>query len=280
VSTGWLSGIELHELASEEELHGLRVHPGLGVATDKLMRGGVQGLCISTSKGWPGAGNRSDASMTRNTWIRRKTGCAVNASGRRGSRRRCSYSCGVGRKKVLTFAVAVSLAVVVSLAGCGSPHGASETNAALTGPQPAGPTPSEIALEPCQSKAAGEIQAVLEEPGGAVVTDRTWVNHRYSCDYKYARGTMVLSIKELSSWAQTYAYFAALGKSLHETTTLPNLGQGAFQVRNGSVVVRKDWKILLVNTTGLPSEFGVPPTSSSDVAVTVAFIILGCWAGD
>jgi len=130
----------------------------------------------------------------------------------------------------------------------------------------------------CQPKAAGEIQDVLGVK--AVVTDRTWVNHLYSCDYKFAAGTMVLSIKELSSWSETYGWFAALGRSLHEATTLPNLGQGAFQTRAGDVVVRKDWKILLVDTTGLPSQFGSPPTSSSDVAVTVAFIILGCWSGD
>jgi hypothetical protein len=130
----------------------------------------------------------------------------------------------------------------------------------------------------CQTKAAKEIGEVLGET--AVVEDKTWRDDRYSCNYKFSTGTMVLSVKELSSWAETYAYFDMLGKSLHETTKVPNLGQGAFQVRNGSVVVRKDWKILVVDVTGLPSEFGEPPTSSADVAATVAFVILGCWAGD
>ena len=46
------------------------------------------------------------------------------------------------------------------------------------------------------------------------------------------------------------------------------------------MVVRKDWKVLLVDNTGLPPQFGVPPTSSTAVAVTVADVILGCWAGD
>jgi len=36
----------------------------------------------------------------------------------------------------------------------------------------------------------------------------------------------------------------------------------------------------MVNPTGLPARFGVPPTSSASVAVTVADLILGCWAGD
>ncbi len=130
----------------------------------------------------------------------------------------------------------------------------------------------------CSNEAAKEIQSVLGET--VVVENRTWRDDVYSCDYRFKNATMVLSVKELSSWPETYAYFGMLGKTLDETSKLPNLGQGAFQVRNGSVVVRKDWKVLLVDVTGLPSEFGSPPTTSGDVAVTVAFVILGCWAGD
>lgn len=175
-------------------------------------------------------------------------------------------------------AILIVAAVALVVGGCtSSPHG-STTDSAIQGPLPAGPTPSDIALMVCQNKAASEIQDVLGEK--AVVTERTWENHLYSCDYKFKAGTLALSVKELSSWTQTYAYFNALAKTLKKTSNQSNLGQGAFQVRNGSVVVRKDWKVLLVNITGLPSEFGAPPTSSSDVAVTVAFIILGCWAGD
>ena len=43
--------------------------------------------------------------------------------------------------------------------------------------------------------------------------------------------------------------------------------------RNGSVVVRKDWKVLLVNTPPLRK----PPTGSvRNLAFTVADVILGC----
>ncbi len=90
----------------------------------------------------------------------------------------------------------------------------------------------------------------------------------------------MLSIQELSSWKQTYAYFDSLGRSLGRVRPLANLGQGAFQTTDGSVVVRKDWKVLVVDNAGLPPQFGVPATSSASVAVTVADVILGCWAGD
>jgi hypothetical protein len=114
----------------------------------------------------------------------------------------------------------------------------------------------------------------------AKVSTPTWVDHLYSCQYGYPDGSMQLSVKELSSWAQTYAYFDSLADRLGRARTLQGLGQGAFQTTSGSVVVRKDWKVLLVDTQGLPGQFGVPPTSSSDVAVTVGDVILGCWAGD
>ena len=87
-------------------------------------------------------------------------------------------------------------------------------------------------------------------------------------------------MKELSSWGQTEAYFQELSRQMGHAQTIQNLGQGAFQTANGSMVVRKDWKVLLVDSAGLPAQFGQPPTSSGDVAVTVADVILGCWSGD
>jgi hypothetical protein len=143
---------------------------------------------------------------------------------------------------------------------------------------PAGARPSSISKQVCAHEAVKDINNVLGEQ--ATVSTPTWVDHRYECRYGYATGAMVLSVKELSSWAQTYAYFGSLATRLGRSRPLQDLGQGAFQTADGSVVVRKDWKVLLVDTSGLPAQFGVPPTSSGDVAVTVGDVILGCWAGD
>ena len=108
----------------------------------------------------------------------------------------------------------------------------------------------------------------------------TWIDHLYSCRYIYPNGSFTLSVKELSSWSQTFTYFRGLRSELGDSNTLFNLGQGAFQTRNGSVVVRKDWKVLLVDISGLPAQFAEPPTPSGNVAVTIADVILGCWSGD
>jgi len=130
----------------------------------------------------------------------------------------------------------------------------------------------------CRSEVHDDINQVLGVT--ADVIDRAWVNHQYSCTYQYSDGSMGLSVKELSSWAETKAYFAGLETTLGKSGTLTNLGQAAFQAPNGSVVVRKDWKVLVVDPTGLPAQFGVPKTSAAEVAVTVADVVLGCWDGD
>ena len=129
---------------------------------------------------------------------------------------------------------------------------------------------------------AREAQRDIAETLGvhAFVSRPTWGGHAYSCRYEYPDGAFVLTVKELSSWPQTYSYFAMLARKQGRTKTVPNVGQGAFQTDNGSMVVRKDWKILTVDISDLPSQFGKPPTSRGDVAVTVADLILACWAGD
>ena len=129
---------------------------------------------------------------------------------------------------------------------------------------------------------AREAQKEIAETLGvhASVSTPTWADHAYSCRYVYPDGGFVLTVKELSSWPQTFAYYATLARKQGRSATVRNLGQGAFQTDNGSTVVRKDWKILTVDISGLPGQFGKPATSRGDVAVTVADLILACWAGD
>ena len=130
----------------------------------------------------------------------------------------------------------------------------------------------------CASEAQKKFATVLGVK--AVVTAPTWIGHLYSCRYTYPSGYFTLSVKELSSWGQTLSYFRGLRSELGVDSTFPRLGQGGFLTKDGSVVVRKDWKVLVVDDSGLPAQFGDPPTPAGDVAVTVANVILGCWDGD
>ncbi len=142
--------------------------------------------------------------------------------------------------------------------------------------------PSPISVQVCAHEAQKEMANALGQT--ATVSTPTWVGHRYSCIYAYPNdtptGSFAVSVQELSSRSETTAYFDGLAASMGRVRALGTLGEEAFQTTDGSVVVRKDWKVLLVDNAGLPAQFGIPPTSASAVAVTVADVILGCWAGD
>ena len=147
-------------------------------------------------------------------------------------------------------------------------------------PLPAGPLPAHVTKMVCDGESRRKIARVLGI--GADVPPPTWQRraHLYDCDFEYPTGRMVLTVKELSSWQETFSYFRGLARRYGRIDTLGNLGQGAFVTRGGSVVVRKDWKVLLVDVSGLPKEIGSPPTTPAGVAYSVAALILGCWAGD
>jgi hypothetical protein len=146
-------------------------------------------------------------------------------------------------------------------------------------PAPAGPTPSASAQLICSPEVQDDLGYTLGEKTTSPVRP-TWSDHVYACDYHYADGEISLSVKELSSAAETTAFYGGLSSRLGDTGSIPHLGQGAFTTRDGSVVVRKDWRVLLVDVSRLPAEFGSPQTSREDVAITVADVVIACWTGD
>jgi len=163
----------------------------------------------------------------------------------------------------------IGLVVAVGASAC----------AAAAGPQPAGANPSPLSVEVCSVKAETQVDEALGE-STIKVTTPTWVDDLYTCDYQFPQGTIILSVKELSSAAETTAYFNQLGVNLGNKQTLFGLGQGGFLTDNGSVVVRKDWKVLLVDSTALKAPIATNHSLSGTPAETVASVIMACWAGD
>jgi hypothetical protein len=139
----------------------------------------------------------------------------------------------------------------------------------------AGAVPSKSAQMVCASEAAKDIASAVRAKTIDPLT-ATWVDHVYSCRYVYAQGVMVVSVKELADQAETTAYFALLRGQLEE---LQGLGQGSFVTSNGSFVVREDDKVLVVDPSGLPAQFGSPVRPPEDVATAVGLTLLGCWTG-
>jgi hypothetical protein len=192
-------------------------------------------------------------------------------STRAARRSTASAHSGTSRPRWVWSALAVAamtIAAVVVVAQTSAPAGAA-------GPQAAEKKPSKLATMVCAPKTAEEIGQIvaLHE----TVVGKTWLDHRYSCRYRFKIGTMVLSVKELSSWSQTIGYFRSLEAQLRRKQSLYGLGQGAFETRDGSVVVRKDWKVLVVDTSRLPGEAS---SSTSNIALAVAAAIMECWHGD
>jgi len=181
----------------------------------------------------------------------------------------------------LLVLIPASLALVLASCG-GSSKAASPTTtvgSTVHVAKVASNVPSVSAKMICETEAVNDIYDSATGVKTIAALKPTWVNHVYSCAYMYPAGaSMTLSVKEVSDTAETTAYFDSLATKLQKTRTL-TIGQGAFQVKDGSVVVRKDYKVLLVDITKLPANFGVPSASRGDVAINVAETIMSCWSG-
>ena len=181
------------------------------------------------------------------------------------------------------FFVLVGSVCMLSMTSCGgskpaTPPGNSPS-ATVHVAQPARATPSASAKMICAPKTQTEIAGVLGVHTTQPVVP-TWTDHPYSCRYTYHSAFMVLSVKELSNQAQTDAYFTSIAHRLGQSQRPSPIARGAFfTTKNRSAVVRKDYKVLLVDITGLPAQFGSPPYTRADVAVKVAATIMGCWTG-
>jgi hypothetical protein len=183
-----------------------------------------------------------------------------------------------------TFLALAGFACILGMTSCGNSKPATPPsnsgNTTVHVAQPARATPSASAKMICAPKTQNELAVVLgvhtTKPVGP-----TWIDHIYSCRYTYHNAFMVLSVKELSSKAQTDNYFTSLAHRLGQTQQPRLLYRGLFfTTKNSSVVVRKDYKVLLVNTSGLPARFGSPPFTRADFALAVAATIMECWSGD
>lgn len=143
----------------------------------------------------------------------------------------------------------------------------------------AGPNPSVSAKMICATEAKNDIAASV-----GIDTVKpfrpTWSAHRYACDYIYKGGAgMTLSVKEMSSAAETTAYFDDLAPKLGRVPQPLTIGDGAYPTRGGTVVVRKDYRVLVVDVSHLPARFGKPLLARADFAQSVASIIMDCWTG-
>ena len=186
---------------------------------------------------------------------------------------------GVVRK----IAVLAVLALALVAAGCGS--SSSSSGSGSTAGSQGGPTtvalpgaqPSASSKMICSKEAVTDIAASLGV--SAKVSTPTWVNHVYACNYVYPQGTIKLSVKELESQQAVAALYSQDAKTFGRRPDVVSFGQGAFITTNGSVIVRKDNKVLDIDVSGIPQKFGAPPQDRSNVALSIAATVMSCWTG-
>ena len=182
----------------------------------------------------------------------------------------------------------LALASALLLAACGSdstPVASPETQppTSLTAPdghvvKPASTEPSVSAKMICDDEVKEDLEGLIGVEPIAPVKP-TWKDHVYACTYKYKGGDLTLAVKELVDKPATDEYFESLAKDLGKTEDINGLGEGAFTTKDKSAVVRKDYKVLLVDISKLPARFGNPPAGRDDIALNVAATIMGCWTG-
>jgi hypothetical protein len=174
--------------------------------------------------------------------------------------------------------VAVILLLVGAAAGCASATGGPSRNAATDHRSPAtlADGPSTAAKMVCEAEAREEVAKAL---GTTATATGSWAAPVFTCTYVLPAGTMVLSVRELTSAAETTAYFTSAQDAATSATKVPEVGDAAFAVADGSVYVRKDFKVLHVDVTKLPAFFGQPPISRAAAGVRVATVIMSCWVG-
>ena len=129
----------------------------------------------------------------------------------------------------------------------------------------------------CSTEAQEDIAASLGVT--AKVSAPTWVDHVYACNYVYRNAMFKLAVTELSSSTQTTAAYNAFATRLGRSPEIVNFGDGAFLTTNGSVIVRKDFKVLEIDVSLLPPRFGQPPQDRADVALSIAATVMACWPG-
>ena len=130
----------------------------------------------------------------------------------------------------------------------------------------------------CASEAQEDLSARLGSKTVSPVTP-TWNDDVSACTYQYVNGGFKLSVKQLPDETSTKRYFTRLAVQLGREKMSAGLGQCAFTTKDGSVVVNKDDKVLLVDVQRLPAQLGVPADTRGNVAIGVAATIVGCWTG-
>jgi hypothetical protein len=174
-------------------------------------------------------------------------------------------------------------ALAVLVAGCGG------QSAPPSGP-PTGPSlgpavvtalpdaPSPQAEMVCAPEAQQDIQDLIGVVPTAVGPIQ-YANHTSTCRYAYANGAFTLVVQDLPNDITTTRTYEALAGTLGKIDSIDLPDAQAFTTNDGSIVLRRDTKVMLVDVAQLPGTFGSPPSPRADAARLIMKAVLNCWVG-
>lgn len=178
-------------------------------------------------------------------------------------------------RTVLSLGIAaITTALAASLTGC------SQAPPPVVGPQPTAmpvpDAPSPKAELVCQPEAQQEIQDLIGV-APTKVGPIQYANRTSTCRYDYANGSFSLVVQDLGNDLVTTETYEGLAKKLGKVDAITLPDADAFSTKDGSVVLRRDFTVMLVDVTQLPATFGNPPSSRADAARLIMKAVLNCW---
>jgi hypothetical protein len=182
-----------------------------------------------------------------------------------------------------TAPFAAGLAVLAALlAGCGGqsppsvPQNAPSVGPAVVTALPDVPSPQAEMV--CQPEAQQDIQDIIGVVPTAVGPIQ-YVNHTSTCRYAYPNGAFTLVVQDLPNDITTARTYEALAGKLGRVDKIDLPDAEAYTTNDGSIVLRRDTKVMLVDVTQLPGTFGNPPSPRGDAARLIMKAVLNCWVG-
>ena len=182
-------------------------------------------------------------------------------------------------RSALIAAVAAGV-LAITMTGCASAPASPPS--ATTAVHAAAPTeqPLPATRMGCSAETQRNIAKILGL-AHPVSPEARWENSTYTCTYRTASGTLVLSVHQSPTDQAARAYFDAEERGASGAAPvrgLANLGLPAYETTDGRVSFVKDAMTLLVDARRV-----TPPPSGTATRTSVAFeiatAVLACWNG-
>jgi hypothetical protein len=129
----------------------------------------------------------------------------------------------------------------------------------------------ELAAEVCEEMVSDAAVGIAGEELLAP-QQGTWTGWRFSCPYRFADGTLLVTVDVFRSVASAKRGFEKVRDRETDPTRLFGIGKQAFQAEDFTLVSRKDNFVLTVDPTALPDRI-----DRDAMAFATTRAVFDCW---